>query len=105
MTSTAALSADPLRLRALRRANEIRLERAQLKRRIAAGELSAAAVILDCPDAARSWPIAQVLASQRRWGQSKCTKLLRRVGVSERKPLGELTTRQRRLLAAALTSA
>ena len=40
---------------ALERANEIRLARAVIKRRIALGEVSAAEVILQCPEAADSW--------------------------------------------------
>ena len=44
MTQTATRISDPQRLRALERANEIRLARAGLKRRIAIGEVSAAEV-------------------------------------------------------------
>ena len=49
MTDTATRTGEPQRLRALERANEIRLARAVLKRRIAAGEVSAAEVILNPP--------------------------------------------------------
>ena len=40
------MTPEPQRLRALERANEVRLARAELKRRIATGEISAAQVIL-----------------------------------------------------------
>ncbi len=52
MTQTALKTPEPQRMRALERANEIRLARAAIKRRIALGEVSAAEVILDCPAAA-----------------------------------------------------
>jgi hypothetical protein len=40
--------------------------------------------------------------SQRRWGATKCRKFLARYQISETKPVGALTERQRRLVAAAL---
>ena len=102
MTSTALKIAEPQRLRALGRANEIRLARAALKRSIALGEVSAAEVILQCPDAASSWPIGDLLISQRRWGSTRCRKFLSRSHIIETKPVGTLTDRQRRLLATSL---
>ena len=60
MTQSAVRTSEPQRLRALERANEIRLARAAIKRRIAVGEVSAADVILECPDAADSWPLGVV---------------------------------------------
>src|SRR3979490_2788009 len=55
MTQTARMTSGPQRLRALERANEVRLARAALKRRIAQGQVSAATVILDVPWETRSW--------------------------------------------------
>jgi hypothetical protein len=102
MTQTATMISEPQRLRALERANEIRLARAGLKRRIAVGEISAAEVILGCPDEATSWSVAELLMSQRRWGSSRCRKFLLHNQIGETKPIGTLTDRQRRLLATAL---
>lgn len=102
MTQTACKTSEPQHRRALERANEIRLARAALKRRIATGEVSAADVILTCPDAAASWPVGELLMSQRRWGTSRCRKFLTRNDIVETKPIGSLTERQRRLLAGAL---
>lgn len=99
---TAMKSPAPQRLRALERANEIRLARAGLKRRIALGEVSAADVLLDCPEEARSWPIGDLLTSQRRWGTTRCRKFLAHNQLVETKPIGTLTDRQCRLLAAEL---
>src|SRR5579884_1094608 len=99
MMDNALMTRQPQRLRALERANEIRLARAELKRRIAEGGISAAQVILDPPCAAESWEIGELLMSQRRWGSSRCRKFLMRNQISETKPVGALTERQRRLLA------
>jgi hypothetical protein len=98
MMENALMTRQPQRLRALERANEIRLARAELKRRIAEGDVSAAEVILDPPCAALSWQIGDLLMSQRRWGSSRCRKFLMRNQISETKPVGALTDRQRRLL-------
>src|SRR5947208_16993944 len=98
MIQTATM--EPQRLRALERANEVRLARAELKRRIAEGEISAAEVILACPWEASSWTVGDLLMSQRRWGQTRCRKFLARNQISEGKRIEALTKRQRPLLAA-----
>lgn len=103
MTDTAIMSREPQRLRALERANEIRLARADLKRRIARGSVSAADIIMDPPHEARSWAIGELLVSQRRWGATRCRKFLIRNQISETKQLVSLTERQRNLLARQLS--
>ncbi len=99
MTNTAMITSAPQRLRALERANEVRLARAELKRRIAEGDVSAAEVILDLPREASSWSVGDLLMSQRRWGSSRCRKFLSPLHMAETKQLGTLTERQRRQLA------
>jgi hypothetical protein len=89
-------------MRALERANKVRLARAELKRRIATGELDVAEVILECPWEAESMAVADLLLSQRRWGQTRCRKFLSQVPMSEKKTIGSMTERQRRTLAAML---
>ena len=93
---------DPQRLRALERANQIRLARAGLKRRIATGEISAAEVIRTPPKEAASWAVGELLMSQRRWGSTRCRKFLFHNQILETKPIGTLTERQRRVLATGL---
>jgi hypothetical protein len=102
MTETATMTPEPQRLRALERANEVRLARAELKRRIASGGVSAAQVILDCPGEAHSWSVQDLLMSQRRWGRTRCRKFLVQNEISEVKQIGTLTERQRRMLASKL---
>ena len=94
----------PQYMRALERANQVRLARACLKRRIALGEICVAAVILDCPWEAESMAVAVLLMSQRRWGQTRCRKFLAQIAMSEKKTVGSMTDRQRRTLAAMLTA-
>jgi hypothetical protein len=90
-------------MRALERANKVRLARADLKRRVATGDTSVAEVILQCPWEAQSMAIADLLTSQRRWGESRCRKFLSQIPMSETKTVGTMTDRQRRTLAAILT--
>jgi hypothetical protein len=91
-------------LQALEYANRVRLARARMKRRIAAGELSAAEVILSCPWQAHSMSISDLLMSQKRWGRARCKRLLVALGVPENKQVGTLTERQRLALAAMLSA-
>jgi hypothetical protein len=104
MDQTIRVTPGPQRLQALARANKVRLARAGLKRRIADGDVTAADVILACPEEASSWSVGELLMSQRRWGINRCRKFLARNQISEIKPIGTLTERQRRLLAAQLKS-
>jgi hypothetical protein len=92
-------------MRALERANKVRLARAELKRAVAVGEVDVAEVILDCPWEAESMAVADLLMSQRRWGQTRCRKFLSQVPMSEKKTVGSMTERQRNTLAAMLCSA
>jgi hypothetical protein len=98
----AMLQPMPQRLRALERANRVRLARAELKRRVAGGELSAAEVIMTAPWEASSMPVAELLTSQRRWGVDRSRRCLTPLYISENKPIGTMTQRQREALAAAL---
>ncbi len=105
MNATATVTpAGPQHMRALERANQVRLARAELKRRVADGEVDVAEVILECPWEARSMAIADLLMSQRRWGQTRCRKFLAQIPLSENKTVGSLTERQSRRLAELLES-
>lgn len=101
-TATIAPTGGPQHLRALERANKVRLARAELKRRVAGGEIGVAEVILQCPWEADSMAVADLLMSQRRWGHTRCRKFLSQVPMSEQKTIGSMTERQRHTLAAML---
>jgi hypothetical protein len=105
MNATATISpAGPQCMRALQRANEVRVARANLKRRVAFGDIDVAEVILYCPWEAQSMAVGDLLVSQRRWGRIRCRKFLSRVPISEKKEIGSMTERQCHALAAMLTS-
>jgi hypothetical protein len=97
--STIALAEAPQHLRALERANKVRLARAELKRAIARGDADAAGVVRRCPWETTTMTIAELLTSQRRWGRTRARKFLMPLSIKENKQLGTLTERQRRLVA------
>lgn len=102
MNAAATIAPAPQHLRALARANEVRLARAELKRQVADGEITAAHVILECPWEAASMTVSDLLTSQRRWGSTRCRKLLQSIPMSENKTVGSMTERQRQALAGLL---
>jgi len=91
-------------MQALQRANAVRLARAELKRRVAIGEVGAADVILDAPWEAESMTVSDLLTSQRRWGHTRCRKFLQCIPMSENKTVGSMTDRQRHALAQLLAA-
>jgi hypothetical protein len=101
--STAIL--PPQHMRALARANEVRLARAELKRKVADEQVNVGSVILECPWEASSMAVADLLMSQRRWGQTRCRRFLAQIPMSEKKTVGSMTERQRQTLAAMLAAA
>jgi len=106
MSATATIAPPrPQHLCALDRANEVRLARAQLKRRVAFGTVDVAEVIVYCPWEAHSMAVVDLLMSQPRWGLIRCRKFLAQMPMSEKKTVGSMTDRQRRALAAMLASA
>lgn len=92
------------RLLALDSANHIRVARAVLKRRLRAGELVPADMILRGSPDTDTMTVGALLRSQRGWGPKRASKVLRSVSLSERKTLGSLTERQRTSLVGVLRS-
>jgi hypothetical protein len=99
MNAVATIAPGPQHLRALARANEVRLARAELKRQVSDGEISAASVILECPWEAASMPVSDLLTSQRRWGTTRSRRFLQSIPMPENKTIGSMTDRQRRAVA------
>jgi hypothetical protein len=91
-------------LEALARATWIRQVRARLKRRIADGQVSAAEVILLHQWEVESMPVADVLKSQRNWGNERCRRFLSPMRLQENKTIGSMTERQRLAIAARLSA-
>jgi len=105
MNATATIARGPQHLQALRRANEVRLARAELKRRVTTGEVDVAQVILSAPWEADTMEVGDLLLSQRRWGHTRCRKFLAQIPISESKTVGSMTERQRNTLASMLHQA
>jgi hypothetical protein len=102
MSTSRAGRSPEQRLLALERANHVRNARAELKRQLRAGEVEAAEAILRCSRDTDTMTVTELLLSQRGWGPTRATKLLRSVSLSDHKALGSLTERQRLTLAAVL---
>lgn len=102
--ATNASSQPPQHMRALERANSVRLARAELKRAVARGDLDPAEVVRDCPWQTESMTISELLTSQRRWGRTRARKFLVPLSLNENKQLGTLTPRQRAVLSAELAA-
>ena len=48
--------------------------------------------------------VADLLMSQRRWGQTRCRKFLAQMPMSEKKTIGSMTERQRQTLRRAMAA-
>lgn len=93
---------DEQYMRALQRANAVRLERARVKREVAAGTRTAASVVRECSWCTETMALSELLMSQRRWGRTRTRRILLSLGLPENKQLGTLTPRQQDALAEAL---
>lgn len=83
----------PQHLRALTRANEVRLARSEVKRRLRDGEVGLEEAIADpCMQTAT---VFDLLTARRRWGRRRALRVLGQVPVRETKEVGSLTDRQR----------
>ena len=92
----------PQHMQALQRANLVRLARAEVKRRIAVGEITAAEVVRSNSWEIQAMAVAELLMSQRRWGHTRARRFLAAIPMAETKTIGSMTIRQRDTLAALL---
>jgi len=84
-------------LDALAVANEARLAQVAVRRAVTSGDLGLADALTH-PDAQRM-TVVRLLCAQRGWGHVRASKALSEVGVSQSRRVGELTDRQRQVLA------
>jgi hypothetical protein len=84
----------PQHLEALAIANEVRAVRRDVKRRVATGETTVPEVLADPPAELANMPIHDLLIAQRNWGEDRTGRLLKSVGVSPLRTVGQLTVRQ-----------
>lgn len=104
MTTTLTIE-RPQHIRALELANRVRIARAALKAKIAAGELTVAETLREVPWEAQTMTVGELLRAQDRWGRVRVRRFLSRVAISESRTLERMTTRQSDQLAAALSAA
>jgi hypothetical protein len=83
------------RMRALRRANEIRSARAQLKRDLKAGKRKIENLLLDPPDYVLSAKAFDMILAVPKYGRVKANKILTQCRISPSKTIGGLSERQR----------
>lgn len=82
-------------MRALRRANEIRSKRAQLKRDLKAGKVKVDQLLLDPPEWMESAKTFDILLAVPKYGRVKANKVLTQCRISPSKTIGGLSERQR----------
>lgn len=96
-------------LAALQVANQTRYARANLKREVVASDPHAGRerlteVILNPPQWARTWPLADALCILPRFGTSKAASVCHRAHALPTRRLGDLSDRQRAVIALALSN-
>lgn len=85
-------------MKALEKANIHRTARAALKWEILKGEKTVVAVLMSPPIYLEHMPIMELLTAQNRWGRTRARKILYPHMIGENVQIGNLTTRQRKLL-------
>jgi hypothetical protein len=83
------------RMRALRRANEIRSARARLKRDLKGGKAQIERLLLDPPDYVLSAKAFDMILAVPKYGRVKANKILTQCRISPSKTIGGLSERQR----------
>lgn len=83
------------RMDALRRANTIRVRRAQLKKDLKLGSVSIVEVLADPPDYVSTAKVLDMLMAVPKFGQVKAKRYLNQCRISESKTVGGLSDRQR----------
>ena len=88
-------SSTAQRLEALRRANEIRIGRAQLKRALAAGSVRVSDILAAPPECVKTQKVQALLLALPRYGPARVARLLAQCQISSAKTVGGLSERQR----------
>ena len=83
------------RMRALRRANEIRTQRAKLKRDLKAGKVKVEQLLLDPPEYVMSAKAFDMILAVPKYGRVKANRILSQCRISPSKTIGGLSERQR----------
>jgi hypothetical protein len=92
------------RLEALRRANEIRIGRAQLKRTLATGSVRITDILATPPECAKTQKVHDLLLALPKYGPARVNRLLAHCRISPSKTVVGLSDRQRNELIGRLSS-
>jgi hypothetical protein len=103
MDQAAPARSHEQRMQALERANRTRTARAELKRHVRAGRLSASEVLVNPPQYAETMRVLDLLLAIPKIGRVKAMRMLNRHSVAPSKTIGGLSARQRGALLAALS--
>jgi hypothetical protein len=93
--SQAPLRSLDQRMEALRRANDIRVRRAQLKKDLKDGQVGIDGILLDPPDYVSTAKVFDMLMAVPKFGRVKASRLLNQCRISQSKTVGGLSERQR----------
>ena len=83
------------RMEALRRANEIRVRRAQLKKDLKAGTVQIETILRDPPAYVETAKVIDILMAVPKFGRVKAARFLNQCRISQSKTVGGLSERQR----------
>lgn len=87
---------------ALRKANQVRAKRTQIKRDLTAGTTTIREVLTAHHPELRTMPIGELLKAQYGWGRKRVTRFLNQIPLAEFKTIGSMTDRQICVLAIAI---
>lgn len=85
----------PQRMDALRKANEIRTQRAHLKKELKSGDRDIVEVLTSPPDYLLTAKVIDLLLVVPKFGRVKATRVLTKCRISQAKTVGGLSDRQR----------
>ena len=94
-TAQAPVRSLDQRMDALRRANEIRVRRAQLKKDLKEGSIHIEAILERPPDYVETAKVFDMLMAVPKLGRVKAARLLNQCRISQSKTMGGLSERQR----------
>ena len=83
------------RMEALKRANDIRVQRARLKKDLKEGQVQIEAILLDPPDYVSTAKVFDMLMAVPKFGRVKAARLLNQCRISQSKTVGGMSERQR----------
>lgn len=86
------------RLKALRRANEIRIGRAQLKKNLASGSVRITDILATPPECAKTQKVHDLLLALPKYGPARVARLLAYCRINPSKTVAGLSDRQRKEL-------